>query len=183
MFLFSISNNKNSILKQKLDEISEKYYIDIYRYCSSRLKVDISYAYDITNEVFELLYKKCNTLQDKNYKSWLYETADNLLKNFYKKYKRKVEKETYIGDMAETLSYEQNFENISEYEIEQYKDEILESLTEQERELFNMNNIEKLSRTQISERLFIPENTVKQRLYRLNQKIKDEVSKKLERIK
>jgi RNA polymerase sigma-70 factor (ECF subfamily) len=142
--------------------------------------VEISYAEDIVNNVFELFCKKWNSLENKNYKSWLYETANNLLKNFYKKQKRKKEKETYIDEsIIETLSYEQNFENINDDEIEKYKIEILEILTEKERQLFDMKYVKKLSRAQISEKLHIPENTVKQRLYRLREKIKNEAENKL----
>jgi len=181
MFLFSINDKKNNSSGQELNDICEKYYLDIYKYCVARL--DISYAGDITNEVFELLCRKWQNLENKNYKSWLYKTANNLIKNFYKKQKRKTEKETYIDNsIIDTFSYEQNFENISDEEIEKYKDEILEILTEHERRLFTMQYVEKLSHTQISEKLFIPENTVKQRLYRLKKKIKIEVANKLKQI-
>jgi len=52
MFLF-LNNDKNkNFLKQELNNICEKYYEDIHKYCEARL--DKSYADDITNEVFEL---------------------------------------------------------------------------------------------------------------------------------
>lgn len=185
MFLFlNINNDSNNFSKQKLDDIAEKYYVVIRLHCLRRLHYDKSYADDITQEVFELLYKKSKTIEIKNYRAWLYRTANNLLKDFYKKQKRKKDKETQMDEIImESLAYEQNFEIIDEYTIERYKDEILAELTESERELFKMNNIEKLSRTQISEKLSISEENTKKRLYRLNQKIKDKVNQKLEKIK
>ena len=178
MFLFSINGKKNNSSGQELNDICEKYYIDIYKYCAARL--DISYAEDITNEVFELLCQKWQNLENKNYKSWLYKTADNFIKNFHKKHKRRIEKEMYIDDsITDIFSYEQNFEIISDEEIEKYKDEILKILTERERQLFDMKYIEKLSIAQIGEILHISKNNVKQRLYRLREKIKIEITQKL----
>jgi len=181
MFLFLTSDKKNNSSEQELNDICEKYYLDIYKYCAARLDISyISYADDITNEVFKLFCEKWQILENKNYRSWLYETANNFLKNFYKKHKRKNEKETYIDDsIIEILSYEQNFENVSEEEIEKYKDEILDILSEQEMQLFNMKYIEKLSIAQISIILSISENNVKQRLYRIREKIKTEASDKI----
>jgi len=181
MFLFSIGDKKNNILERELNDICERYYLDIYKYCAARL--DISYSEDITNEVFELFCRKRQTLENKNYKSWLYETADNFLKNFYKKQKRKTEKEIYINEsIAQTLSYEQNFEIISCDDIERYKDEILEILTAQELQLFDMNYIQKLPHTQICEELAISDATLNKRLYRLKQKIRSQISEKIKTI-
>lgn len=185
MFLFSVNDRKNIFSEQELNNTCEKYYLDIYKYCAARL--DISYAGDITNDVFKLFCQKWHTLENKNYKSWLYETANNLIKNFYKKHKRKIIKETYIEEsINETLSYEQNFEmlfeNISEDKIEIYKNEILKVLSEEERQLFNMKYIEKSSIMEISIKLAISENNVKQRLFRLRTKIKNEVTNKLKQL-
>jgi len=186
MFLFLINDRKNNLPNKELSDICEKYYLDIYKYCASRL--NISYAGDITNDVFELLCQKWQTLENKNYKSWLYETAENLIKNHYKKHKRMAKKETSIDEsIAETATYEENFdaifENIDDIVIEKYKEEIIKSLSEQERELFDMKYIEKLSIVQISIILNISENNVKQRLFRVREKIKADVINSLGQIK
>jgi len=185
MFLFlfsSINDDNHNLSKHKLDDIAKIYYMDIYLHCVKRLHFDKSYADDITQEVFALLYEKSKMIEITDYRAWLYKTANNLIKDFYQKQKRKKGKETQIDENTiESLTYEQNFENINEYMIEQYKDEIFAELTEQERELFNMNHIDKLSRTQISAALSISEETVKKRLYRLHQKIKEKAKQKTEK--
>jgi len=176
MFLFSIHNGKNNSSNQELNDICEKYYSDIHHYCTTRL--DISYAENITNEVFLIFCKKWHTLENKNYNVWLYKTANNLLKNYYKKQKQKIEKEIYIDDsVVEILSYEQDFDNISEYEIEEYKNKILGNLLENDWQLFIMKYIDKLSSVEISEKLSISENAVNQRVFRIREKIKSEASK------
>lgn len=101
MFLFLINDRKNVFSERELNDICEKYYLDIYKYCAARL--DISYSDDIINEVFTLFCQRWQKLENKNYKSWLYETANNLIKNFYKKHKRKIIKETYIDELRGIL--------------------------------------------------------------------------------
>jgi len=180
MFLFSIDggeNNKSSW--QKRDEICDKYYSDIYKYCI--VHADISCAADITNDVFELFFKKWEKLKNVNYKSWLYETASNLIKNHNKKHGHKIKKETYIDDIkAEAFSYDQNFEaifdDISDAEIEAFKEKIFENLSERNRWLYKVKYIEKLSSAEISEILSISENAVNQKIFRLREKIKAQIS-------
>ncbi|MCM1298694.1 MAG: sigma-70 family RNA polymerase sigma factor [Firmicutes bacterium] len=63
-----------------IEEIIEKYYSSIYRYCLVRLRNE-SDAYDCTQEVFFMLCKKSSELNlDENIRAWLYRTADNAMK-------------------------------------------------------------------------------------------------------
>ena len=174
--MFLKKSEKDNISNQELNDTCEKYYLDIYKYCLSR--TNISHAEDITNDVFELFCKKWQSLENKNYRSWLYETASNLINNHYKKQKRKKEKETQIDALAETLSYEQNFENIGEDEIEKCKAEIISSLTEQEQQLYDMKFTKKMTNAQIGAKLAISEKALEKRLYRLKQKITVNITKK-----
>jgi len=163
--------------KQELEVLCEKYYLDIYKYCAAR--VDMLYAEDIANDVFLLFCQKWQKLEDINYKSWLYETAQNLIKNHYKMLKRKTKNETHIDDsVAENLSYEENFENIGEDKTEERKNEIINSLTERDRQLYEMKYVEKMPNNQIRETLSLSEDALEKRLYRLKQKIAVKISEK-----
>lgn len=180
MFLFSIGIKNDDHSWEKRDDISKKYYPDIYNYCKARASV--SCADDITSDVFELFFEKWEKLGDINYRTWLYKTADNLIKNHYKKHSRKIKKEIYIDDLqTDVLSYDQNFEmifeNIGEDEIEEYAKELLKNLSEQDKILYDMKYVKKLSSAKIGENLFISENAVNQKLFRLREKIKMEISK------
>jgi len=105
------------------------------------------------------------------------------VKNFYKKHKRKIIKETYINEsIEETLSYEQDFELIDENQLEKYKNEILETLSEKDRELYILNYIKKLPHIQIREKLSINEEALNKRIYRLKQKIIIKIREKLKNM-
>ena len=181
---FSIDGRKNKTVGPNLSDICEAYYLGMRKYCASRVKS--AYAEVIVNDVFVLFCEKWEYLEDTNYKSYLYETADRLLKNFGKKQMRQIEKETHMDEqLSETLSYEQNFDNISDIgdeEIERCKNEIIELLSEQDSQLYEMKYIQKLTIAKISMALSISETNVKQRLFRLREKIKEEASKKLRHV-
>ena len=177
-------SQKNGDLKNELENLSEEYYMSIYKYCYIRLENNKSYSYDITNEVFVLLCEKWEGLKKENVKAWLYRTADNMLKSFYRKNKKRSRELVYIEDLQDfiinnNLSYEQDFDNISEYDIEIYRNEILGELSDKEREFFNMVFIEKRPYAEICEKFSITRENFKKRLYRLRQKIKEAVSIKV----
>ena len=189
MSLLSTASGKNDSAELNLNDVCDKYYPDIRYYCASHIKASyVSYVDDITNDVFALLCEKWQKLENLNYRSWLYETTDNLLKNFRKKQICKAAKEMYIDELLDdTLTYEQNFEtmfeDISTEEIEKCKNEIIENLSEKDRQLFDMKYTQKLPIAKIGTLLSISENNVKQKLFRLREKIKDMVSKKLRQIR
>jgi len=179
-----ISNeNRGGKSRAELEHVSEQYYLLIYKYCHLKLQANESDSYDITNEVFVLLCEKWDILEKENIKSWLYRTADNILKEFFRKHKKRTNELKYIEDlddyMANSLIYEQSFENISEEDIEIYKDELLDELSDKEKKLFDMVFSEKLSYREICERLDISRENLKKRLYRLRQKITESVYTKV----
>ena len=172
--LITNENQKKKSSKEELEKAAEQYYLLIYKYCHLKLQSNESDTYDITNEVFVVLCEKWDNLKKENIKAWLYRTADNLLKEFFRKHKKITNELKYIEDLddytANSLIYEQSFENISEYDIETYKDEVLDELSDKEKELFDMFFSEKLSYRDICERLYISKENLKKRLYRLRQK-------------
>lgn len=66
------------------DEIVRTYYQSIYKYCYIKLR-DKYAAEDCTQEVFLVMHKKREKLIiSENIKSWLYKTAQNIIKNYIK---------------------------------------------------------------------------------------------------
>ena len=161
------------------DKEIEEYFLEHYdalcRYCAARMSNYMFYAEDIVNGTFALLCEKWHGLSKDNIRAWLYRAADNLLKDFYRKQAREAKEIERIEDMGEFTSddliYEQDFENISDDEIEIRKYEILNGLSEKDRRLYDMNFVERLSHREICKELSIPEETLKKRVYRLKQKI------------
>ena len=172
---------KNS--KEELENVSEQYYMLIYKYCYKKLNSNESYSSDVTNEVFVLLCEKWDKLQKEHIKAWLYRTADNLFNEFFRKNKKRLKELIYIDDLDDltinNLIYEQNFENISDDDIDIYRDEIMHGLSESEKELFNMVFTEKIQYNEICGQLDISRESLKKRLYRLKQKITERVYVKI----
>jgi len=174
---------KKNNSKAELEKVSEENYILIYKYCKSRLNASESDSYDITNDVFLLLCEKWDHLEKDNIKAWLYRTADNRLMEFSRKNRKTMNEFTYIDDLDDftinNLSYEQNFNYMSDDDIEKNKDEILNELPGKDRKLFEMVFIEKLPYETICKELSISKDNLRTRVYRLRQKINEAVYVKI----
>ncbi len=82
------------------NEIIEKYYSSIYRYCLVRLDHNEYAADDCTQEVFLILLKKQYKLRlSDNIRAWLYETANRVIKA----YQRKSNKEELLSNPEEII--------------------------------------------------------------------------------
>jgi len=57
------------------EKIVRKHYREILGYCCVRLNSNVQAAEDCTQEVFLVLFRKLNSLDDDNIRAWLYETA------------------------------------------------------------------------------------------------------------
>lgn len=69
--------------------IAEKYYQPIYRYCYSKLNYDVNAAQDCTQNVFLIMIQKKNRLNlSSNMQTWLYKTADRVIRNYRRKEKK-----------------------------------------------------------------------------------------------
>ena len=181
--LLTNENKKRDNSKKELEKVSEEYYMPIYKYCNIRLESGKSYSYDITNEVFVLLCEKWDSLRKENIRAWLYRTADNMIKEFLRKHRTQMKKIKYIEDLddytADNLTYEQNFDDTddksNDEDTEIYKNEILNALSDEEKELFHMFYTKKLSYEEICGKLNISKENLKKRLYRFRKKITDAV--------
>jgi RNA polymerase sigma-70 factor (ECF subfamily) len=165
---------------KEIEKYFLEYYADLCKYCTVRMPNYRPYAEDIANEAFTLLCEKWHDLEKNNIRAWLYRVADNLLKEFVRKRAKEAKEIDYIetmDDIADSnLIYEQNFENTSDNEVEIYKDEILNGLSDKDRQLYDMSYVEKLPHQEIRKELSISEETLKKRIYRLKQKITHAIS-------
>ena len=107
------------------NDIVQKYYNDILRYCNSRLDDNNNAAQDCTQAVFLALAKKIKRLDlSLNIKKWLYSTADKEIKSYIRKHPPAVS----IEEIPEQIDYDSDLSSGS----------ILEELTEEERKLVRM---------------------------------------------
>jgi len=171
---------------ETIEQFFLEYYAPICKYCVLRMPKHISYAEDIANEAFALLCKKWHDLKKNDIRAWLYRTADNLIKEFHRKNKKESNNIGYIEDFdaaaVNNLKYEQDFENISDDDIEICKAKILNELSDTDKKLFTMNFIKKLPHKEIGRELLISEEAVKKRVYRLKQKIISKINEKIKEL-
>jgi RNA polymerase sigma factor (sigma-70 family) len=130
-----------------------------------------------------VLCEKWDNLSKDNIQAWLYRTADNKLQEHFRHHRKKSKEIAYIEDLDDfrknSLTYEQEFEAVSDDDIEIYREEILRELSEKERELFDLVYIDKKPYKKIIEELSITQETFNKRLYRLRKKIKTAVTMKI----
>lgn len=65
------------------EQIAEKYYHDVYKFCCSRCR-NADAAQDITQETFLFLINKIDGLTENNIRSWLFSVANNKLYEYFR---------------------------------------------------------------------------------------------------
>ncbi|MDD6800018.1 MAG: sigma-70 family RNA polymerase sigma factor [Firmicutes bacterium] len=164
--------------KAEIEEITNRHYDDIYKFCVSKTK-DIDVASDITQEAFLALFKKADKLRNINIRAWLYKTAGIQIKAYFRNQKHENEQlpledcedmETTQG-VAETIS-EEEFEAL----LTKAQKKILSVLTEDEKKVFIKLYIEKKTVRVVSEELGITENNVYVKSHRIKKKSKKIIS-------
>lgn len=94
------------------NEMAERYYNAIYRYCCVRLDNEHA-AKDCTQKVFLILYGKMDKLKlSKNVRAWLYRIADNVMKSYRRKNKITVSLDNLDETTEDNYSVEMPFEDI-----------------------------------------------------------------------
>lgn len=177
----------NEILKGDVDKFSyfiEKYENQIYNLCLSIVK-NRDDALDLTQEAFLLAYKNLKKFKFKaTFLTWIYRIAYNLSINFAKRKgeiltildKENEESEFQIEDKTSSI-----WDEIEKEERIRIIDECLNKLKDSERLIIELRDIELLSYEEISEILSLPIGTIKSRLFRARERLKNEVENFLKR--
>lgn len=167
------------ISEKRIEEICDLYYGDVYRYCFSYLK-NTENAQDITQETFEFLIERANTLDDKNMKAWLYSVAhikiklynNSLSNNQHLSFDDKDGWLQYNGEEIYTIE-----DSISKYiynneRIQTEKQKILNSLTPSEQKLYEEAYVKKRKYSEIAQEKGVSRMTINVQTFRLRNKIK-----------
>ena len=137
-------------------------------------------AEELTQDTFLKVYQKLGTLKNPNqFAGWLYVTADRVCIAWYRKQKPQMESlETTTGEEIDESSYHH-------YENEQRKEasvehrrglikNLLEKLPESERTVVTLHYLGEMTCKAISEFLGVSPNTVKSRLQRARNRLKEQ---------
>ena len=140
---------------------------------------DFHIAEELTQDTFLKAYQKLGTLKNPNqFAGWLYVIADRLCIAWHRKQKPPMESlETTSGEEIEESSYrhyedEQRNEASAEYR-RGYIRNLLEKLPESERTVVTLHYLGEMTCQAISEFLGVSPNTVKSRLQRARNRLKE----------
>ena len=140
---------------------------------------DFHIAEELTQDAFLKAYQKLGTLKNPNqFAGWLYVIADRLCIAWHRKQKPQMESlETTSGEEIEESSYrhyedEQRNEASAEYR-RGYIRNLLEKLPESERTVVTLHYLGEMTCKAISEFLGVSPNTVKSRLQRARNRLKE----------
>jgi len=168
-----------------IEEIIKKNSPAIFKYCLLRMNNNLHQADEIVSDVMCTLFEKWNKLEKDNITAWLYRVADNHIKNFFKRQKKELEKRLCYDDdeLFQKLHFYDNYNDISDIELQKYIDEIYEKLSDDEKILYDLRNRQKLTLNEVVEKLSIPYSTLRYREMKLSIKLKElikEISDKIE---
>lgn len=165
------------LTEEKLQEMIEQYYDSIYRYCRIRVEEDQD-AYDLAQEVFLALCRSYRKVECEGVRQWLYRTAYHKLADFYHEKshsaKRLVSLEE-VGDMPdpamwfaqELVERRLSGEMLSSGQLEIYRAEALNLLSDLERRLYDGVFVKKKPYRMLAEEMGIHETALRKRVSRL----------------
>ena len=158
-----------------LQECYDQYRIRLVNYCLSRLDSREA-ADDCVQETFIVFYDKLLDGEPfENPRAFLYRTADNFVKR--QKQKDAVESKRNVPldeatDIGVTDEYLSRLDLIDYEEIAKI---LLNLLTDEEKQIYDLRYIQKIGVEEISDKLGISRPAASMRLMRLRNKIKDMV--------
>ena len=157
-----------------------KYQSQIF-YTTYNIVKNREYAEDITQDVFLKCYEKLDTIQNREqFPYWIKRIAINLSINHYERAKRIVDVETEDSDYNyfDSISTDECPEDfILKDELRKYVRLFVDALPDRLRTIVILREVEDLSYEEIAELLKIPLGTVRSRLFKARQIIKERLIK------
>ena len=137
-------------------------------------------AFDISQEAFIRVWRSLGKFKgESKFSTWLFRIVSNLCTDYARKKSRRNETTLVVRDENEEHEIEQadeRFEPERELEREELRKELdaaIASLGDEHREIFLMREVYDLSYSEIAETLGIEEGTVKSRLHRARERLKE----------
>ena len=164
----------------KFDDVYQKCFADIYRYCFHRNGGNRYLAEEAAKKTLDVAYAKWNVVglyAEKRLYAWLYGVAENKIKEVFRAQPPTTEPldEPWCRDLIEEQQYKHGepLDELEEHQrFIQYAEEIKKQLKVQEAELFHLRVIERLPNKAIGRKMGLTENAVKLRWLRLEEKLK-----------
>lgn len=158
------------------ENLCQKNYNNVYKYLLIVVK-NRDVANDIVQDTFIVVYKNLKKVYNHNNPDgFVFKTAQNLAKNYKKQLYKQLINEINLDNMI--LSSSNNTienamdSNINEYD---YIDEIIDSLSEKNKKLYNMYYVEHKPMKVIADELGIEYTALRMKYVRLRKEIKQKI--------
>lgn len=148
----------------------------IRQYCNYKLGDHPDYAEDCVQETFRVLYEKLDSNVEIQYvRAFLMKTASNFVMNEYRQLE-KDKKNVTVEAWRIELSYEQKFFQVDDETIYNLKDEIINSLSDEDRQLLEKTCKDYVNSYRTTKELALEygcsEACIRQKIFRLRSRIK-----------
>lgn len=171
--------SKKQTANEKLKRDYDRYSINLQRFCMVKLK-NQEQADDCVQECFFILYEHYRKDEDiKNVAGFLYKIADNLIKTQWRENK-KAEKIVQIDALSDTIPAKED--TYSDVDYDELAEKLLQTLNDNEKELYKLKYIDNKSIEEISENLNMNYQAVAKRLSRLRQRVKELITEYFEGV-
>ena len=159
-----------------LQECYDQYRIRLFNYCLSRLDGSREAADDCVQETFIVFYDRLlDGEQFENPRAFLYRTADNFVKRQKQKTASELRREVPLESVSDIGVDDEYIMKLDEIDYEEYAKILLNLLSEEEKQIYDLRYIRKLGVEAVAQRLGISRPAASMRLMRLRNKIKEMV--------
>ncbi len=170
----------NSAVKKRADEkLKEAYglcYLSLIKYCNVRMGDARASADDCVQEAFLVYYNRLLSGENiENPRAYLYRTTDNFVKRAVEAYGKAVKRTVPLDEAQEIQSEDLPFD-IENTDYDALAEKLLNTLSEQEKQFYELKYIKQLPLSEIAERLEISPAAAAKRSSRLRQHIKEKLT-------
>lgn len=164
------------------ENIVERYTQPLYKYCYCRLHFDKTLTEETVNDIMILLFEKWDKLDiDNNIRAWLYRVADNCIKEKLRSHNRYYSNNDSLEEVIENNKFN-DIHYFDEYfssdlTEEKYIERILESLSDEYKEIFKLRFIEKKTISETAKLVDIPYASLHLRLTKIEAIVRKEIKK------
>ena len=156
------------------EQIWCEYEAYIRKFCEYKLQLQKDLIDDCVNDVFLSLLEALKNNKEITYpKAWLTKVANNKITDIYRNKEKQVEREVALNEETLSGSYYDtyNFQEVTDEQIEQIKETILNELNETYRNLIENYYIKKMKVKEIASLYNLSESSVKVKLFRARKTI------------
>jgi len=158
--------------EEALTEIYQRYSTSLLRYFTRMLWNNHAMAEDFLHDLFlKIIHNPQQFDANRKFSTWTYSVAHNMCKNEYRKKQNQLRLDGIEVKHSRDLDRELDL-----FSANQKLTLLLETLEEEDKTIFLLRYEEELSITQISEVVFMPEGTVKSRLFYLRKQLAVELN-------